>query len=450
MRYLILILVVIPFLWGCGSDSQQDVSDNEVSDDFFPDDEVNDDLVNDEDIGTPDKEFIIIEDEFDCTEDDMFWIYDLSQMPPKDIQICAHVRSESDNIRVLVSDEAWQKKVKSEDILEILEAWEVRTPADNKRGIFQIVTDLFGDVPNEFNTFPGLYLFLYEMESYGSSSFNGYFRVDDQYDGRTSNKREMIHINVANQNPASDYSLSVQAHEFQHLIHWGHDPQEEMWLNEAMSELAMVVTGFGADEDWVRSWLNNPSESLIQSGPAYNYGVLLLFGTYLYDRFGPDFISKLVADTRRGTESVEKSIQEHTGEELSFYDLGADFALAAMANDLSYDDGIYGFESDVFPVKLRSRKITASQTPVKASGNGGMAFFRIEEYNPENKVLLQLNDSSGSVHGRVALIENDKIKSVTPFVLKDTYDVEEVAGEIFVALFNPGNEEVTVTVNVAD
>jgi hypothetical protein len=449
MRYLILIIVIIPFLWGCGSGSQQDISDNEVSDDFFPDDEVNDDLVNDEDVGTPDKEFIIIEDEFDCTEDDMFWIYDLSQMPPKDIQICAHVRSESDNIRVLVSDEVWQKSLKSEDILKILEAWEVNTLVDSRNGIFQTVTDLFGAVPNEFNTFPGLYLFLYEMESYGGNSFDGYFRIDDQYDRNTSNKREMIHINVASKNPADNYSLSVQAHEFQHLIHWGHDSYEEMWLNEAMSELAMVVTGFGADEDWVKSWLNNPKDSLMAEGPSYNYGVLLLFGTYLYDLFGPDFISELVADKRRGADSIENVVKELKGLELSFDDLGADFALAAMVNDNSYDDGRYGFESDVLPVKLRSRKITSDQTVVTASGKGGMVFLRIEDYQPENKVSLLL-EGAENVYGRAAIIENGTIKSVAPFNFKDSFDIEENAGELYVAIFNSSNEEAVITIKKSE
>ena len=52
----------------------------------------------------------------------------------------------------------------------------------------------------------------------------------------------MVHVNSTN--PGSAYMLGVMAHEFQHLIHYVADPDEDSWINEAMSELAMSVSGY--------------------------------------------------------------------------------------------------------------------------------------------------------------------------------------------------------------
>ena len=458
MRYFILIFISVFLFFGCDSDStngndNDDVNDESV-DNISVDDEISDDNFSDEDnskedVETSDEEFTIIEGDLECTEDDMFWIYDLSQMPPKDVQICAHVRSETENIRVLVSDEAWLNSVTGEDIQAILEAWEVKTPANEDQGIFKTVTDVFGPVPNEFDDFKGLYLFLYEMESYGGNSFDGYFRVDDQYDGTTSNKREMIHINVASKDPAGNYALSVQAHEFQHLIHWGQDSSEEMWLNEAMSELAMVITGFGTDEDWVRSWLNSPTDPLLAEGPAYNYGVLLLFGTYLYDRFGEKVISSIVADTKKGKESIVATVNEVIKGETDFDNLGANFAISLMAGKTVYIEDEPGFDSDVFPIDIRSEKIT-EETELKVAGKGGMAFFRIEDSKPGDILTLQL-EGTEKVTVRVAQVQDSHIKWVWPFTLEDETQIEineNRSGLLNGAIFNSSDTEANITVTV--
>ena len=89
--------------------------------------------------------------DFECTEDDNWWIWDLSVMPPEDAQICAHVRGTGENVYVLVEFDAWGNTVDQEDVDTLIAAWDDATPSDSSTGIFDQVTGLFGDPPDEFD-----------------------------------------------------------------------------------------------------------------------------------------------------------------------------------------------------------------------------------------------------------------------------------------------------------
>ena len=317
--------------------------------------------------------------DLECTADDMYWIWDLSVMPPEDTQICAHVRGEGANVHVLVEDDAWGASVDQDAVDNLIAAWDTASPADPERGIFEIVTAAFGDPPDAFDDDPKIWLFLYEMDGFGDASFDGYFKVDDQLDDAHSNHHEMLHINSLNNEPDGDYSLSVQAHEFQHLVHYGADTNETAFVNESMSELAMVLTGFGADESWVTSWLNDPSDPLMATGPeSYNYGVFLLFGDYVYERLGGDFVAALVADTDNGVASLDALLGAE-GTPTTFAEVLGDLALAIAVNDPELEGGEYGFELIDIDEPDFSPVSTTETADVSVPGNGGFAFFSSSE-----------------------------------------------------------------------
>jgi hypothetical protein len=317
--------------------------------------------------------------DLECTDEDMYWIWDLSDMPPADTQVCAHVRGEGENVHVLVADDAWGATVDQEAVDGLIAAWDEATPSDPARGIFEIVTGAFGEPPDAFDDDPKIWLFLYEMEGYMGNSFDGYFKVDDQLNGATSNHHEMLHINSLTNAPDGNYSLSVQAHELQHLIHYGQDTNETAFVNESMSELAMVLTGFGADESWVSSWLNDPSDPLMADGPdSYNYGVFLLFGDYVYERLGGDFVASLVADPENGVASLEALLGD-LDTPTTFAALLGDLALAIAVNDPELGGGEFGFEL----IDIDAPDATAFSTTVTADvavpADGGFAFFSSTE-----------------------------------------------------------------------
>ena len=89
---------------------------------------------------------------------------------------------------------------------------------------------------------------LYMLYTRGlGSSVAGLFFPKDEYSPlvhEASNGHEMFYLNADGVNLSSAYIDSVLAHEFQHMVHWNIDRNEETWLNEGFSELVEIVLGY--------------------------------------------------------------------------------------------------------------------------------------------------------------------------------------------------------------
>src|SRR5690606_3730467 len=72
-------------------------------------------------------------------------------------------------------------------------------------------------------------------------SLAGYFSSADEYHPLAheySNAHEMFLLSADNVSLDEEFAYSVLAHEFQHMIHWYQDRNEETWMNEGFAELA--------------------------------------------------------------------------------------------------------------------------------------------------------------------------------------------------------------------
>jgi immune inhibitor A len=171
-----------------------------------------------------------------------------------------------------------------------------------------------------------------------------------------SNQHEMFYINADNQVLTDEYILSVLAHEFQHMIHWYGDPNEDGWVNEGFSELAVLLNGFtvgGADSEYLQdtdlqmnTW-SDPSSSDFGS----HYGVSFLFFDYFLNRFGSEATKALVHNPKNGLIGIDDTLQNlgitdpDTGRTLTAEDVVADFAVALLLRDNSFDNGRYSFKN---------------------------------------------------------------------------------------------------------
>lgn len=178
-------------------------------------------------------------------------------------------------------------------------------------------------------------------------SVAGYYSSADEYSRivhEFSNEREMFYINADNVTIGNDFYNGVLAHEFQHMIHWYNDRNEDTWLNEGFSELAAYLNGYdqGSAEmaygmrpdTQLNSWPDGPGEA----GP--NYGAAYLFTSYFLERFGEGATRALVAHPANGIASVEAVLLESG---YSFDELFADWVVANYIDDPSLEDGRYGY-----------------------------------------------------------------------------------------------------------
>lgn len=178
----------------------------------------------------------------------------------------------------------------------------------NFDGIYTTITSIFGSEPN-----PGIdgdsritILVLDIRDGYtpGGSYISGYFDARNEYDMSNSNQREMffMDLNPFNPNTNTTAFMGVLAHEFQHMIHWNLDPDEDTWVNEGASDLAYYLAGYGHLGGHVRRFLEKYDESLTQwSSTSADYGAAYMFLLYFWEKYGGnDAIRALVAEQANG------------------------------------------------------------------------------------------------------------------------------------------------------
>lgn len=186
----------------------------------------------------------------------------------------------------------------------------------------------------------------------------GYYSSVDEYSPLAheySNSHEMFYLMAGNVDLGDAYTAGVLAHEFQHMIHWYRDQNEDTWMNEGFSMVAEHLNGFdigGFDFMYAvqpdQTLANWPGGNEENSG---HYGQAFLVLTYFLDRFGPEATQAIVAHPANGFDSIDQILSElgatdpSTGQAISADDVFLDWALAMLLQDLSLADGRYGYTS---------------------------------------------------------------------------------------------------------
>jgi hypothetical protein len=118
-------------------------------------------------------------------------------------------------------------------------------------------------------------------------SVAGYYSSADELSPlahQYSNGHEMFYLSADNVELWEEFTYSVLAHEFQHMIHWSLDRNEESWLNEGFSELASHLSGFDVG-GWDYAYASDPDLALTYwpTSGGTHYGQAFLFVTYFLD-----------------------------------------------------------------------------------------------------------------------------------------------------------------------
>jgi hypothetical protein len=186
-------------------------------------------------------------------------------------------------------------------------------------------------------------------------SVGGYFSAADSLPPQAheySNGHEMFYISADNVELWEDFTYSVLAHEFQHMIHWYRDRNEESWMNEGFAELAAHLSGFDVS-GWDWAYADDPDIALTYwpTNGGSHYGQSFLFVTYFLDRFGAEATKAVVANPANGLTSIDQILSDQsfvdpaTGENLTADDIHRDWAVALWVQDEDVGDGRYAYKS---------------------------------------------------------------------------------------------------------
>ena len=193
---------------------------------------------------------------------------------------------------------------------------------------------------------PHLYVIIANLRGVG-----GYYNAADEYPSQirpVSNEHEAIYINARYLPVGSQAFSKVLAHELQHAVHWNHDPTEETWVGEGLSELAVTIAGYEVAS--VSAFLRAGPTSLTiwpagNVGKASNYGAASLFMHYLTEHYGGrNDLRPLILEPSDGIAGVD-SFLATGGYGVDFTGIFRDWA---VANLLDEDSGLYAYtEMDI-------------------------------------------------------------------------------------------------------
>jgi immune inhibitor A len=154
----------------------------------------------------------------------------------------------------------------------------------------------------------------------------------------------------------SEFLYSTLAHEFQHMIHWYQDRNEDGWMNEGFADLADYLNGYMTN-GWDGQFVLSPDLQLnywpANDDPEFglHYGASYLFTMYFLDRFGEEMTRALIHNPKNGLDSVDDTLADAnrldplTGKLINADDLFLDWTVANYLQDATVADGRFGYHN---------------------------------------------------------------------------------------------------------
>jgi immune inhibitor A len=233
---------------------------------------------------------------------------------------------------------------------------------------------------------PHLYLLFTRSEGLGA-----YFDASDDLPPEVvyhSNLHKMIYVNAPSYSPAPgsvDFLSMALAHEFTHLIHFdGNQYGEAGWIGEGLANLGVELDGFRPTED--NEFAAHPAiqlNRLMQYPPDLwraHYGAAHLFLSYLYTRFGDDFIRDIVSTGTSGIPTIQRALDRNAAG-LQFDAVFADWAAADLLANRSAEPR-YRVSDFLF------ENLSAFQVAKSLSGYPARAERTVSQYGSDYIELL--------------------------------------------------------------
>jgi len=297
-----------------------------------------------------------------------WWATDL--VLDEEYQVPSTCRAVGQHCYIFVEDALWESggngRVTQAAVDSVKDVFDERTPADPTKGIYQIVVETFGDPPDVDSDPRIIILILDIIDGYtGTGGYiGGYFGTWNEYPdgslaigGRRSNQAEIYYVDANPGNLTTTFGLEsamlVTAHEFQHMIHWAHDWNEMVLVNEGCSEIASVVCGYPLRTQ--TGYLDETNIYLFQwrtydlSKVLNDYARASRWTLYLKDQFSNDFLKRLVDADGNGINGINQALASDTpSTPRRFIDVLEDWMLANYINDPAVNPA-YAYTYDPVP-----------------------------------------------------------------------------------------------------
>ena len=290
---------------------------------------------------------------FNVGDTHSWWATDL--VSNKEYPVPSTCRAVGDHAYYFVEDSLWQVgRVGQAAVDSIRAAFDLRTPADPQKGIYDTDVETFGDPP-DVDSDPRIIILILDIKdgyTGGSGSYTaGYFYSINEYQdgsipGHRSNYAEIYYVDAYPADLTSAYGLenaaSTTAHEFQHMIHWAHDKNETTFINESCSEVASLICGYPYVGQSL--YTDAPDIALLSwSGSLADYSRAARWSLYLWNQFPNGYLKLLVANQGSGIVGIDNALALYVPTTARrFNDIFQDWLVANFLNDTTLDSR-YGY-----------------------------------------------------------------------------------------------------------
>ena len=393
----------------------------------------------------------------------VFWAWDLYVMPPPWIQVPATCRAVGDHCYIFVADDQWNVHMDQADIDIVLPYLEDYTMNSTEYGAIEMDELFFGPIPDELDNDPKIIVFYSELGSFMGSMFDGYFSAYNQVTEAQaqqmnppghSNECEMIYMTCFPLNPTDPIRISVLTHELQHMIHWLGDINEDTWVNEGCSELAMVYFGL---PDPIVQFPNNPDNTLTFWDQEFaDYVKVMLFFTYLEEHFdtpADSLIKDIVSEPANSIAGITNQLIEN-GYTIPFEAIFVNWTIANFLDDPDVGSGQYNYESLDLP--NFSAVYTHSAYPAGNTGSvNAWATDYIRLYPGDGNLELDLTTNLPISLGAIRIGNEGITSTVDTYIVNGTWngilpELTEDYSQMILVFSNNGYSDVTYTYSVTE
>jgi hypothetical protein len=356
------------------------------------------------------------------------------------------VRGKTDHAYVVVENAEWNVRMFQSDVDILLERWENSTLGSYPDlGIYDLNSFAFGTPPDELDGDPRIFLVWF---NFGNNSDGFFFYFDEYPDGTfggmRSNERECLYLNTANgQDPGGDYMIAVAAHEFEHMIHWKYDDNEDSWVNEGMAELAMWYYGH---PDQISGFNTMADNSLIVwNGNWADYIKTYLWTLYFHERYGGQPSTYAVVHQPVNGIAGYEAVLDQFGYSANFADVFADWAVANFLDDPTIGDGRFGYVGEELPAFLVMGTHSTYPVPDQAKTVSRWAtdYYRFTNLTQVDALRLEFD---GSNDNRFAVWGLGIAATMGTQIERMTLDPTTQAGTLDIAGFTEVGDEIILVV----
>lgn len=294
-----------------------------------------------------------------------------------------------------------------------------------------------------------------------------YAQKENEIKSIFTNEKELLYLNI---NFIGEPAIkSFLAHEFQHMINWREKTKisnvnEEIWLNEALSEYAPTALGYdniykgSAFESTVDDFNRNPSDPLTEwENTNSDYSNVNIFMQFLVGRYGIGILKSIIASPKIGVAAINDALQK-INPQASFSDVFSDWVVTNYFNGQTIQNKKYGYANAnlgyenlhisatgsfmLYSNNMAKNSIVKSKENIKTWSGKWYQFISSPILSvPDQTLKISLNTDAPGAYFRVPYVIEDVGGAL---ILKNFVLQGDRSGNIYIDNFGTAVKSVTI------